>query len=344
MNVLVIGARRRRQGIGEFVARWFHREGARVCAIVGTSSASVLEARTALREQRDSLAGFECKGYTSLEAALGEEKPHAVAICSPYELHLEQAEAVARAGAHCLCEKPFLWSDDASKEGEAARLAGLFAARGLHLSLITQWPHLLPGFYRLFPEESGRPIESFEMRMSPSATGRVMVPDSLPHPLSMLQALLGPGHVESPRAEFAGEALREMRIEFRYRHAAGEVPVSCRFHASDRSPRPASFAINGKVAHRRIALPCYTFSLETEPSGGERSRSLAVADPLQLLVREFLRKVQADPRSDLQADVHADVKGLVEGTRALEALDRAVRAAEDAVERLWQKDELRKVS
>ncbi len=339
MKVLVIGARRRRQGIGEFVARWLHREGAEVCAVVGTSPASVLEARHALREERDSLAGFECRGYSSLDTALDAEKPEAVAICSPYAFRREHIEAVARAGAHCFCEKPFFWSEAAEGEGEASRLAGLFAARGLHLALITQWPQLLPAFYSLFPGEKaggrGCPIESFEMQMSPSATGRAIVPDSMPHPVSLLQALLGPGEVEEGRAEFADAALRELRIGFRYHHGAGRVAgrvaVVCRFRTTERPPRAASFGINRKTAHRRISPRDYTFSLEAD--GGRR---MAVDDPLQLHVREFIRNAQDRAPTD--------VRRIVEGVRALDALDRAVRAAADAATGTGPRNELRKVS
>ena len=48
LSVLVIGARRRRQGIGEFVARSFAGAGAEVRGIVGTTPQSVEETRAHL--------------------------------------------------------------------------------------------------------------------------------------------------------------------------------------------------------------------------------------------------------------------------------------------------------
>ena len=43
-RVVVIGARRRRQGIGEFVAQYFAECGAEICGLVGTSPETVEQA------------------------------------------------------------------------------------------------------------------------------------------------------------------------------------------------------------------------------------------------------------------------------------------------------------
>lgn len=44
--------------------------------------------------------------YTSLEDLLAAERPDVVHLCTPPGLHLEQALACLRAGAHVVCEKP----------------------------------------------------------------------------------------------------------------------------------------------------------------------------------------------------------------------------------------------
>ena len=63
MKAAVVGARRVRQGTGEYVARELARRGVDVVAIVGTRPDSVAEAATNLRERH----GIEARGYTSLD-------------------------------------------------------------------------------------------------------------------------------------------------------------------------------------------------------------------------------------------------------------------------------------
>lgn len=335
MRVVVIGAQRRRQGIGEFVARFFEEEGATVSGIVATTAERARETCAALATRY----GIRANGYGSLDAALRAEKPDAVAICSPYAVHAEHLEATARAGAHCFCEKP-LWFDPAlDPASETRRLIEPFLARELHLELVTQWPCLLEDFFALFPEERGRPVRSFSMLLCPGSAGTAMVPDAVPHPVSVLQALVGAGSVQKPRAWFLDQGLgdqgRELRIECEWRHVQGSVAVELHFATKEEAPRPASFTINGRTAHRRIVLPTYSMTLESEERGGAPARTRPVADPARRLVRGFLERATA--RTPTRLDL------LVDGQEALLALYRAV----DAVARppkLKSASTLRKVS
>ena len=65
-RVLIVGARRRKQGLGEFIARYFHEQGAEVCGIVGTSSHSVEDTARYLQQQY----GIVTQGYTDLKSAI----------------------------------------------------------------------------------------------------------------------------------------------------------------------------------------------------------------------------------------------------------------------------------
>jgi predicted dehydrogenase len=63
--------------------------------------------------------------YDSLDRLLVEQKPDVVHICTPNNLHAEQAIAAFAAGAHVLCEKPLATSsEDAYRMIEAAGRAG----------------------------------------------------------------------------------------------------------------------------------------------------------------------------------------------------------------------------
>jgi predicted dehydrogenase len=63
--------------------------------------------------------------YDSLDRLLAEQKPDVVHICTPNNLHAQQATAAFGAGAHVLCEKPLATSsEDALRMIEAADKSG----------------------------------------------------------------------------------------------------------------------------------------------------------------------------------------------------------------------------
>ncbi len=308
-SAIVIGARRARQGIGEFVTRWLHEAGAEIRAIVGT------EPETTDRAQAELAAryGIKTRGYVSLDVALEEEKPDIVAICSPIAAHRGQLDRVAEAGAHCLCEKPLWWGDSTDRAIETASIVDSFASRGRLLGTITQWPYTLPAFDRLWPDARRGPIERFEMRLSPITRGPRMLLDSLSHPISLIQALVGPGEIEEPRAWFASDERSDMELRFRYRHATGSTDLHCRFTTCPEPPRPASYSINGYTADRDVELPDYRILFR------DGDRKVPVEDPVRLLVTDFLGRVErseAPNRSEL-----------VDGIRHLETLLAAGMAA-----------------
>lgn len=350
-RVAVIGARRRRQGLGEFVAAAFARLGAEVVAVVGTTLSTAREAASALAERH----GLRPRAYDSVEALLDREALDIVAVCSPYEAHAAQVEAVGEAGLHCLAEKPFWWGPGPQRTVTTRRLIEPFLRSGRLLGLITQWPCTLPAFEALHPGALGggpEGVETFEMRLSPISRGPDRVLDSAPHPLSILEALVGGGVVQAATARFEGEDDERLTLEFQYVHAHGRV--ACRLHLvqSEDVPRTAWYAVNGRAAHRRIVQPGYRTVFDARPlvgrgearawatesaavgaspggAGGpgllpsspEVSASVEVADPLEVLLEGFLRGVRNGE--------HTDAGAIERGMVALEELFvAATKAAE----------------
>lgn len=297
----MVGARRRRQGTGEYVARELARQGCAVVAVVGTRPETVGEARAQLAERY----GISCRGYTSLAELLDAEAVDLVAVCSPPEAHEEQVALAAERGCHVLCEKPFFWEAGLA-EGSAAevaaraeRLVAACAERGRHLALNTQWPFTLDAFRRLHPEAygPGRPVERFEMLLGPVAAGTRALVDSGSHFVSMLWALVGPGQFEELRLVRADRHGERQTLRARYRHAAGAVEASLRLERSPAPPRPAGYAINGRSVRRHVELPAYRLSFRA----GERE--VPLEDPLVASVQRFVRKVRAGEPPDREAIV-----------------------------------------
>ena len=104
-RVGLVGARRRRQGLGPFVARDLVRAGACVPCFVTTSAAT----RDAASGQLAATCGIEARGYTNVDEMLARERLDALAILSPAETHAAYLESALAAGLHVLCEKPLVW-------------------------------------------------------------------------------------------------------------------------------------------------------------------------------------------------------------------------------------------
>jgi hypothetical protein len=290
-RVIIIGARSARQGIGEFVAEQFARHGADVTAIVGTTPDTVAQARAILRERY----AIDCRGYVDLDQALAEEPSDIVAICSPYRLHAEHLRAVGHAYRHCLCEKPLYWPAAIDEDPLAP-----FVATGKLLDVLTQWPCTLPTFFELHPEQHGAEIERFEMRLSPITSGPDMVPDAVPHFLSMIRTLTGssePADI-SISAEFIGGDPRRLRIAAGFAHDRGVTHATLHLETCPQRPRPAWYAINGARVDREVELVGYQQFFRAG------QRRIPLPDPLGLLVGRFLADVAANRPTDRSALDH----------------------------------------
>ncbi len=315
-SVAVLGARRVRQGTGEFVARELVRRGWRVPAIVGTTAASVEAARAGLRERH----GIDARGYTSLAALLEREAVDAVAVCSPHEAHLAQLELALEARLHVFAEKPLYWrqglaaADPAEVEETVGRLVDRALEVGRYVHLNAQWPYTLESFYGLHPEARATRPAALRMWLSPMTVGADAVVDAGSHLISMLQALLGPGHLDDAQVALEGE---RARVSCTYVHAAGATSAELLLARCDAPPRPAGYALDGRAVERRIAMPSYQFSFEAE------GRTVPVRDPLSASVEDFMTSVASGRRPDRAA--------LVQGMTQLQALVRAATRHEQGV-------------
>jgi predicted dehydrogenase len=284
MSVAVVGARRKRQGTGAFVARAFAKAGAEVRAIVGTTRETVDDACRSLEERY----GIRCRGYTSLGDCLERETLDAVAICSPPEAHAAALQLVASRGLHCLCEKPLLAGKDLGRRAEA--IAGIFRERGRLLATITQWPYTLDAFRRLHPDVDFKRIpERFAMRLSPTRLGRDAAFDSLPHVLSMLHALSDRGTLcyDDGSPLQATSRAEEMVFRFDWVTELGGIVTEVELVHCPEPPRPASYAIDGRVARREVRLADYAMEF-VAPDG----RRVPLDDPLEALVADFVAKAE----------------------------------------------------
>lgn len=301
-RVGVIGARRKRQGTGEYVAREFARCGCDVRAVVGTSEPTIELARTALRQRY----GIDCAGFASLAAMLQTEPVDIVAVCSPADAHLAQLELAAQAGCHVFSEKPLWWSQHLTRCENAAgevrerteRLLEQFLKQGRYLALNTQWPFTLDAFRQLHPQAGigNGLIEHFSMWLSPTSRGVDMLVDSAPHLLSMLQALVGSGVLEQVRIRYYDipelDTRAGLELSCVYVHTRGATRVQFKLAHCPQPPRPAGYSVNGFGVQRHVDLPGYLLSFVSN------GNTVPVRDPLAAAVEDFVQAVDSGRTPD----------------------------------------------
>lgn len=191
LKVAVIGA----SGIGKNHARWFHGHGCDVVAFAGSSSESVARTRTILQQG----FGFSGRGYCDVGEMLQREKPDAVCVSSPPELHYEQVMQCLDTSAHVLCEKPLVGDESRTVDeliAQAHRLVQHAGERGLLLETQTQYGQIAHRVLEMCGvEPKGQPAMrrwTMEMETKNIKHGRdyerIWV-DMSPHPISILLAL-----------------------------------------------------------------------------------------------------------------------------------------------------------
>jgi hypothetical protein len=282
----LIGARRRRQGLGPFVARDLLAAGADVPCFVTTSERSRDAAAGTLRE----LCGLEARGYLDFDEILAHEALDALAILSPAEYHAEHLEAALRTGVDVLCEKPFVWQVP-DLAGRTRELVDAIEARSRVLWENCQWPYTLPAFEALHPGALDAPPRRFEMELQPASRGLRSLADSVPHPLSLLQALV-PGaeaRVEDVCFSTRDPASPTQTLRFRYCCAGHDVEVEVRLEQNETVPRRAAYALDGRTARRLVSPEAYRLSF------ADANRSVPVPDPLALLIADFVAALGDTP-------------------------------------------------
>lgn len=274
MNVAIIGARKDRNGIGGFIARYFHQNGAQVTCVLGTSEATAALAADALAP-----CGIEARPYRDFTDMLEREDLDAVAVASPAETHYAFLSASMERGLSVFCEKPFIDPARDDVPGDLETLFHLARKKRAAVAMNSQWPFCLPSYEHLCGTLVPGEIRRFFIRLSPLSAGADMIPDSVPHGLSLLHAVLGAGTVHDLSFENGPGSLG---ISFTYASSFSDCEVSMLLVQEKQQPRTFSFGFNGLVAERCIDMASYEISL----AFGEKQAP--IPDPLNLCVRDFV--------------------------------------------------------
>jgi hypothetical protein len=148
----------------------------------------------------------------------------------------------------------------------------------------SQWPFALKYYKRICGEIEIKKSNRFFMMMSPFATGKEMIPEAVPHALSLLYCLLGEGELSDLIFESAEKD--QMIIRFKYHFGTRHCEAFFRLVKKEKQPRDFQFGLNDKIVRRNLNLKNYDIYF----SYG--NRRLKIADPLELSVRNVIAAVE----------------------------------------------------
>jgi hypothetical protein len=274
MKAAVIGATRNHNGIGEYIAKYLHVNDVEVACVLGSTQISATSAAANLTKH-----GIKAKAYTSFSKMMRDDRVDCVAIASPSHTHKIYIEKCIEEGVHIFCEKPFI-SPSMPYQDEWIENAFIQAQeKGIVIAMNSQWPFSLPFYKELCGMTDSEGIREFAIRLSPLSLGREMIPDSVPHALSLLYCAAGLGTMEDLIFDKGDDALM---IRFDYLTGQTRCAVKIEMVREIEQPRTFSFGFNGLIARRHIDLGTYTLHLTY------KDKILKIADPLGLSVRDFV--------------------------------------------------------
>jgi hypothetical protein len=278
MKVSIIGAGRTRNGIGEYIGKYFHRHGGKVTSAMGTSERTSLQACSALRKY-----GIEAQPYTDFDQMVRTERPEVVVIASPSSTHYEYLVKSIDSGLHIFCEKPFIWDVPMNILRTVEEIFKQAREKRSTIAMDSQWPFAINDYEKICGKVRIENRNTFYIKMAPPLPGREMIPESVPHALSLLYCLLGAGEIEDLNFESVGEG--GMNIRFTYRFGAQVCEVFIQLNYQEAPLRDFSFGWNDRIVSRSLDLENYEIYFNY---GDKRLR---IVDPLESSVENFMKAV-----------------------------------------------------
>jgi hypothetical protein len=280
MKTAIIGAGRNSSGIGQYIGKYFQKNGATVISVLGTTEKTARKASLILAQY-----GIDATYYTDFNRMMKRERPDAVVIASPALTHYEYLIKCVKEGVHIFCEKPFVWQDknDIDIDSLLENIFERAESNNLTIAMNSQWVFSLPYYEKLCGPIDYQKVDTFFIRLSPIVSGEEMIVESVPHALSILYTVFGDGEI----GNLSIEAYKErITTKFHYIFTTGYCEVMIELVRTILQPRSFSYGFNGKIVHRVLDLDTYDIFFKY------LDQILMIKDPLELSVQDFIAAVR----------------------------------------------------
>lgn len=279
VKTAIIGAGKNKSGIGQYIGKYFQKNGAIVISVLGTTEKTACKASSNLTPY-----GIHATYYTDFKTMMKSERPDAVVVASPALTHYNYLIKCVKEGVHIFCEKPFVWQDKSDFDINLL-LKNIFEAaesNNLKIAMNSQWPFSLPYYEKLCGPIDYQEVDTFFIRLSPMVSGKEMILESVPHALSILYAVFSDGEI----GNLSFQASKEKIItKFNYIFTTGYCEVMIELVRTRLQPRSFSYGFNSKIIHRVLDLDTYDIFFNYS------DKVLKIRDPLELSVQDFILAV-----------------------------------------------------
>ena len=277
MKVSIVGAGRNNNGVGEYIAKYFHKHKATVTSVLGTTQKTAQRASTRLKRH-----GIQASAYIDFYRMIEEERPDSIAIASPWPTHFEYLVKSVDANLNIFCEKPFFWNNNDPHKP----IDFIFQEaedHNLKIAMNSQWPFSIPDYETLCGSINKKKTDTFFIHLSPMVAGKEMILDSVPHALSILYSALGEGKLKNIHID---SYENKMKIRFIYHTNDNKCKVLINLEREEQQPRSFKYGFNDKIVSRVLDLKDYIIYFTY------LDKTLKVADPLELSVKDFITSVK----------------------------------------------------
>jgi len=280
MRLSIIGARRSRNGIGEYIGKYFHKWGAIVTSVLGTTKKTSHDAASSLRKY-----GIEPTPYTDFEEMVERESPDTIIIASPTATHYQYLMKSIDSDLNVFCEKPFIWYGISDLGSVIADIFKRAREKDLTLTMNSQWPFALKFYQKMCGRIDPKNCQKFFISLAPSSFGKEMISESVPHALSILYFLLKDGRILNLNFTI-NENKKIIIVKFKYVSEINNCEVTIRLAKKEDQPRDFIFGFNDRVVTRILDLDKYNIYLNY------KSEKLGIVDPLELSVKHFITSIE----------------------------------------------------
>jgi hypothetical protein len=280
-SIGIVGPSKTKDGIGEFVIKYFHLNQAKVCGIVSSNYINAVKSSKHLERK----LGIVAKPYKNIVALLENEKPRAIAICSPAVYHKKDLLVCAECGIHVFCEKPLIW-DNEELLPTVRKIAENFCTQNLLLYQNTQWFYSWFNFEKLFGEETLLNAKKIVIELAVSNFDPFFIlRESAPHANSILLAISGSDIYEdfSIETDYESEVLK---VSFKTKNKnSSSLVVTYVFTKCEQQPRGMAISVDGLKIERVIDMNGYKIYLLF------RNKMTLIDDPLNTSIKLFIKKI-----------------------------------------------------
>lgn len=272
LRVAIFGA----QGIGHVHARIFKSLGADVCAVLGSSEETALDAANQLEES----FGIKAKAFYRLDDLFEETKPDAVSICTPAECHYEAILASLERNISVFCEKPLFWEEGINREEVEEKLSTIEKHTNRQVFVNTCNANFMDRLIEIIGLK--KDIRSFYFKFysqGPHAGSDIGL-DLLPHGISLLLRLFGQQEIKSLTKEIHNH---NYKCSFSY----SKCDINFDFQELPNGKKDFIIGIDGRTFTRIQEGFGVTYRVYLEDS--QTGEKIHCEDPFEVYIRRFLR-------------------------------------------------------